>query len=243
MQFNIITIFPNMFDALDHGVVGRAKSNGLISLNFWNPRDYANNSYRKIDDAPYGGGPGMVMMVEPLRRALATARSIHGSGLIVYLTPQGKLFNDQIAKELAVRSTLFMVAGRYEGIDERLMKLEPGLEISLGDYILSGGELAIMVLIDAITRQLPKVLGDENSVKNDSLAQGLLKYPQYTRPQIVENLAVPPILLNGDHRKIETWRRKQALGRTQCRRPDLMQKIELTAADRMLLNDFIGEVS
>ena len=245
MKFNIITLFPEMFTAIDYGIIGRAKENELISLKFWNPRDYTEDNYHKVDDSPYGGGPGMVMLVKPLQAAIQAARQANSDpDLVVYLTPQGKLLNQELVIELASQKNLILVAGRYEGIDERLTKIEPGIEISIGDYVLSGGELAGMVVIDAVARQLPGVVGDADSVKQDSFSSftGLLDYPHYTRPEVIDGHVVPKVLLGGNHAEITCWRRKEALGRTWLRRPDLLEKIELTAADRMLLNEFIENI-
>ncbi|CAL7959880.1 tRNA m(1)G37 methyltransferase [Gammaproteobacteria bacterium] len=242
MQFDIITLFPQMFTALDCGIVGHAKENGLITLNCWNPRDYTKDKYHKVDDSPYGGGPGMVMLFEPLQIALQAARLANSEpSLVVYLTPQGKLLDQKLVTELTAKKHLILLAGRYEGIDERLVKAEIDTEISIGDYVLSGGELAAMVVIDTITRQLPGALGDADSAKQDSFAYGLLDYPHYTRPEFIANSSVPRVLLSGDHGAIARWRRKQALGRTWERRPELLTKIELTATDSMLLNEFIEE--
>lgn len=244
MQFNIITLFPEMFTAMDYGVIGRAKENGTISLKFWNPRDYTEDNYRKVDDSPYGGGPGMVMLVKPLQDAIEAARNNNKlAAPIAYLTPQGKLLDHGLAKELALQEKLILVASRYEGIDERLMAIEPGIEISIGDYVLSGGELAAMVVIDAVARQLSGVVGDADSILQDSFVMGLLDYPHYTRPDSIRGYSVPEVLLNGNHADISRWRKKQALGRTWLRRPDLLAKIELTAADRMLLNEFIKDLT
>lgn len=244
VNFNVITLFPEMFSALRMGITGRALEKQLITLNCWNPRDYVTGSYGKVDDHPYGGGPGMVMMVEPLRKAIGAARatvSSSASTTTIQLTPQGELLNQQLIKELSVRSHLILVSGRYEGIDERITELEVDVELSIGDYILSGGELAAMVLIDAITRTLPGALGDEDSAAQDSFSDGLLDYPHYTRPENIAGKSVPKVLLSGNHQAIARWRRKQALGRTWHRRPELLQNIELTAVDRMLLNEFIDE--
>lgn len=242
MHFDIITIFPQMFTALDYGITNRAKEKGLINLTFWNPRDYANNNYHKVDDSPYGGGPGMVMMFEPLHLAIEAARvASNEPPLVVYLTPQGMLLDQNLITALTTKKRLILLSGRYEGIDERLINLEVDTEISIGDYVISGGELAAMVLIDTITRQLPGALGDLDSAKQDSFADGLLDYPHYTRPESISNLYVPKVLLNGDHAMIARWRRKQSLGRTWLRRPELLEKIELTATDSMLLNEFIKE--
>lgn len=243
MKFNIITLFPEMFSAIDYGVVGRAKERGIISTNFWNPRDYAFDNYRKVDDSPYGGGPGMVMLVDPLKRAIREAKHASVDPLVIYLTPQGRLFNHGLVKELSAKETLILIAGRYEGIDERLMEIEPGIEISIGDYVLSGGELAAMVVIDALTRQLPGVVGDAMSIEQDSFCEGILDYPHYTRPEDVDGYKVPEVLLGGNHKEIAHFRRKQALGRTWLKRPELLEKIELTADDRMLLNEFIEEIT
>ncbi len=244
MRFNIITLFPEMFTAMNYGVIGRAKENGVIDVKCWNPRDYTEDNYRKVDDSPYGGGPGMVMLVKPLRAAITAARRSSAEFTpIVYLTPQGNLLNQKLVKELVLQKSLILVSGRYEGIDERLMSIEPGIEVSIGDYVLSGGELPAMVLIDAVTRQFPGVLGDAGSASQDSFATGLLDCPHYTRPEVIENLAVPGVLLGGNHAEISRFRKKMALGRTWLRRPELLEKIELTAMDRMLLNEFIKETS
>ena len=243
MRFDIITLFPQMFTALDCGITGRAKENGLITLDFWNPRNYTKDNYHKVDDSPYGGGPGMVMLFEPLQLAIQAARQTDNEpASVVYLTPQGKLLDQDLVTTLATKKRLILLAGRYEGIDERLVELGiVNTEISIGDYVLSGGELAAMVVVDAITRQLPGALGDADSAKQDSFASGLLDYQHYTRPEFIDEHEVPKILLSGDHAMIARWRRKQALGRTWIRRPELLKKIELTAADSMLLNEFIKE--
>jgi tRNA (guanine37-N1)-methyltransferase len=243
MQFDIVTLFPEMFAAIDYGVIGRAKENKLIDLKCWNPRDYTEDKYHKVDDTSYGGGPGMVMMVEPLQAAIKAARrGNNDSSQVVYLTPQGKLLNHKLVMKLASQKHLILVSGRYEGIDERLMEIEPGIEVSIGDYVLTGGELPAMVVIDAVTRQLPGVVGDADSVANDSFTEGLLDYPHYTRPESVAGIKVPEVLLGGNHAEIERFRRKQALGSTWQKRSELLTKIELTAADRMLLNEFIEEI-
>lgn len=242
MRFDIITLFPQMFTALDYGITSRAKENGLITLDFWNPRDYTKDNYHKVDDSPYGGGPGMVMLFEPLQLAIQAARKAGSEpASVVYLTPQGKLLDQNLITNFAAQKRLILLAGRYEGIDERLVEHEVDMEVSIGDYVLSGGELAAMVIIDVITRQLPEALGDADSAKQDSFVDGLLDYPHYTRPEFIDGHNVPKILLSGDHTTIARWRRKQALGRTWTRRPELLTKIELTAADSMLLNEFIKE--
>jgi len=244
MQFSVITIFPDMFRAINYGVIGRAQNQGIININYWNPRDYTNNHYRKVDDHSYGGGSGMVMMVQPLINAIQAARNDGNNGIeqIIYLTPQGKLLDDELVKSISKYSKIILVAGRYEGIDERVMKIEPGLEISIGDYVLSGGELPAMVLIDTISRQLPGVIGSIDSVHQDSFCNGLLDYPHYTRPKIIYNLRVPEVLLNGNHSQISIFRKKQALGRTWLRRPELLQNITLNKVDKKLLNEFINEL-
>ncbi|MDR1057789.1 MAG: tRNA (guanosine(37)-N1)-methyltransferase TrmD [Coxiellaceae bacterium] len=244
MRFDIITLFPEMFSAIDYGVIGRAKGRKLIDLKFWNPRDYAENDYRKVDDSSYGGGPGMVMMVKPLQAAIQAAHKDNNeSTTVIYLTPQGKLLKHNLVMELVTKPVLILVSGRYEGIDERLMEIESGIEVSIGDYVLSGGELAAMVIIDAVARQLPGVIGDGGSVMQDSFSQGLLDYPHYTRPGVVDGYKVPEVLLSGDHAAVERFRRKEALGKTWLKRPELLTKIELTAVDRMLLNEFIGDLT
>lgn len=243
MRFDIITLFPQMFTALDYGVIRRAKEKELITLNFWHPRDYTLDNYHKVDASPYGGGPGMVMLFEPLRSAIQAARQADSdTPLVVYLTPQGKLLEQNLVTKLTAQKRLILLAGRYEGIDERLINLEVDNEISIGDYVLSGGELPAMVLVDAIARQLPGVLGDIDSAQQDSFVDNLLDYPHYTRPEIVAEQSVPKVLLSGDHAAIARWRRKQALGRTWIRRSELLAKIELTAEDSMLLNEFIEEM-
>lgn len=241
MHFDVITLFPEMFSAISCGIVGRALGKDLISLKCFNPRDYTSDRYAKVDDSPYGGGPGMVMLFEPLQKAITAARAASPQTTVVYLSPQGSLLNQAKVKELSEKNNLTLLAGRYEGVDERLIESEADLEVSIGDYILSGGEFAAMVLIDAITRLLPGALGDEKSSSQDSFSDGLLEYPQYTRPESINGKDVPKVLLSGNHAAIAAWRRKESLGRTYLRRPDLFQKLQLTAADRMLLNEFINE--
>lgn len=240
MRFDIVTLFPEMFAALKCGITGRAQDKQLIDLNYWNPRDYTTDKYRKVDDSPYGGGPGMVMMFEPIQLALQAARKANCTKpLTIYLTPQGQTLNQNLISELSSQTNIILLAGRYEGVDQRIIDHEVDLEVSIGDYVLSGGELAAAIIIDAITRQLPGALGDENSCKQDSFATGLLDHPSYTRPECIDNHLVPKVLLSGDHEAIACWRRKQALGRTWLRRPDLIEKTLLTQRDSMLLNEFI----
>ena len=242
MHFDIITLFPQMFTALDYGVIGRAKTKELITLTLWNPRTYTRDNYHKVDDTPYGGGPGMVMLFEPLQLAIKAARQVNNTpSLVVYLTPQGKLLEQKLIKQLMTYQRLILLAGRYEGIDERLVQLEVDNEISIGNYVLSGGELPAMVLIDTITRQLPGALGDLDSAQQDSFVNSLLDYPHYTKPEVIASKHVPKVLLSGKHAAIARWRRKQALGRTWSRRPELLTKIRLTEEDSMLLNEFIKE--
>jgi len=249
LQFDVITLFPAMFDALaEAGVVGRAREKGIYQLVAWNPRDFAQNAYRTVDDRPYGGGPGMVMMPEPIGRALAAARQRQKSAgvkqpRVIHLTPQGRLLNHQRVMELAGEEGLVLLAGRYEGVDERVTSREVDDEISIGDYVLSGGELAAMVVIDSVVRQLPGVLGDQQSASQDSFANGLLDCPHYTRPEAYEGQTVPPVLLSGNHAEIGRWRLKQALGRTWQRRPDLLAKRALSVDEQKLLDEYKQEFS
>lgn len=247
-QFDVITLFPRMFDALTEcGVTGRGRDKGLFEVVLWNPRDFARNSYRSVDDRPYGGGPGMVMMAEPLERAVAAARQRQVStGVrrprVIYLSPQGRLLDHGAVMALRQEAGLVMVAGRYEGVDERFITRAVDDEISIGDYVLSGGELAAMVVMDCIVRQLPGALGDADSASQDSFANGLLDFPQYTRPEVYLDEAVPAVLLSGNHAEIGRWRLKQALGRTWQRRPDLLLRRPLSAAERVLLEEFKREI-
>ena len=243
MRVDVITLFPDLVRALgEGGITGRAMERGLLDLKVWNPRDYTHDRHRTVDDRPYGGGPGMVMKVEPLRAAIQAARAAHPSvGPVIHLSPQGRRLDQRGVHELAARPRLILVAGRYEGIDERLVELEIDQEWSIGDFVLSGGELAAMVVIDAVTRLLPGALGDEDSALQDSFADGLLDYPHYTRPEVIDGLRVPEVLLGGNHQAIDRWRRKQALGRTWLRRPDLLDALELNAEQRALLDEFIEE--
>ena len=233
-----------MFDALtEHGgVVGRAVQRDLLSLSFWNPRDFANNKHNSVDDRPYGGGPGMVMQYQPLSDAIDAAKTHNQNSAVIYLSPQGRTFNQTTAKEFALRSGLILVSGRYEGVDERLLETKIDEEWSIGDYVLSGGELASMVMIDVIARLLPQVLGHEASAEQDSYENGLLDCPHYTRPEQINGLTVPQVLLSGDHQAIERWRLKQSLGRTWQRRPDLLQQLSLTDEQQQLLNEYIQEL-
>lgn len=248
LQFDVVTLFPSMFDAVtEWGVTGRARERGLYQLVAWNPRDFAANAYRTVDDRPYGGGPGMVMMAEPLQKALDAARQRQkSSGVdrprVVYLSPQGRLLHHPLVAELAGEQGLVLLAGRYEGVDERVIRKCVDDEISIGDYVLSGGELAAMVVIDCVMRQVPGVLGDADSADQDSFVNGLLDCPHYTRPEVFENVAVPQVLLSGNHAEIARWRVKQALGRTWQRRPDLLERRALSVEERALLEEFKKEV-
>lgn len=247
LQFDVITLFPPMFDAVTEcGVTGRARDSGLYQLVLWNPRDFAANVHRTVDDRPYGGGPGMVMMAEPLGKAIAAASQRQkSSGVrrprVVFLSPQGRLLNHRLVMELSQEQGLVMIAGRYEGVDERLIRRQVDDEISIGDYVLSGGELAAMVLMDCVVRQIPGVLGDAESARQDSFVNGLLDCPHYTRPETYEGEAVPPVLMSGNHAEISRWRLKQALGRTWQRRPDLLAQRELSEEELALLEDFKKE--
>lgn len=244
MWFGLITLFPEMFQALDLGITGRALKNQLLTLNYWNPRDFTTDRHNTVDDKPYGGGPGMVMMAEPLCASIQAARAAAPSApTVIYLSPQGKKFDQQAAANLYEKKSLILLAGRYEGIDERVIETEIDEEWSIGDFILTGGELAAMVMIDAMTRLIPGAVGDQDSVTQDSLADGLLKYPQYTRPENQGEHGVPEVLLSGHHVHITRWRRKQSLGQTWKKRPDLLANAPLNAEDQWLLDEFIKEMS
>jgi tRNA (guanine37-N1)-methyltransferase len=244
MRFDVITLFPEMFDAITrYGVTRRAAEQGRFVLQTWNPRDFTTDNYRTIDDRPYGGGPGMVMLAEPLEKAIAAAKAASGtSARVVHLSPQGRLLTHEVVKELLARDeNLILLASRYEGVDERLLRQQVDEEISIGDYVLSGGELAAMALIDSMVRQLPGVLGDAESAQQDSFVNGLLDCPHYTRPEIYNGEGVPDILMSGHHAEIEKWRLKQSLGRTAERRPDLLAKRQLTKQEARLLAEYQQE--
>jgi tRNA (guanine37-N1)-methyltransferase len=223
LRFGLVTIFPEMFDALiDFGVTGRAIREGIVELGFWNPRDYAQDRHRSVDDRPYGGGPGMVMSAPPLLAAIREAKSaVGGQARVVYLSPQGQRLTQARATSLSSEEALVLVAGRYEGIDERVVEAAVDEEISIGDYVLSGGELPAMVLMDAVIRLLPGALGHGDSAAQDSFSDGLLDCPHYTRPEMFEGRSVPEVLMSGDHDKIRRWRLEQSRQRTRERRPDL----------------------
>lgn len=243
LRIDIVTIFPQMVKLIaDYGVTGRAIENGLLNVNTWNPRDYTENAYRSVDDRPYGGGPGMVMCAQPLRRCLRAVREdLNERAKTIYLSPQGRRLNQDALLEMAVSRAVTMVAGRYEGIDERLIALEIDEEWSIGDYVLSGGELAAMVIVDGLARLLPGALSHNESVLQDSFMEGLLDYPQYTRPFEVQGMKVPQILTSGNHAQIQRWRHKQALGRTALRRPDLLERRGISEDERILLEEYMGE--
>ena len=239
MRFDVITLFPEMFRAMESGVTGKALQGAQAELHLWNPRNYTEDVHRTVDDRPYGGGPGMVMKVEPLKQALEAAREAAPKSRVIHLTPQGQRFDQRAAREMAAREGIILLAGRYEGIDERLVECCVDEEWSIGDYVLSGGELAAMVIMDAVTRLLPGVLGHEESALQDSYMNGLLDFPQYTRPDELQGREVPQVLLSGDHEAIRRWRLKQALGRTWIRRPDLLEQRQLSDEERQLLEEFI----
>jgi len=245
-RIDVISLFPEMFSALQYGITGRAIRNGLIDLEITNPREFTHDKHRTVDDRPYGGGPGMLMKVEPLKEALFSIQKItKEKSKVVYLSPQGQPLTQNIVKELSDNKQLILLSGRYEGVDERLIEHYVDYECSIGDYVLSGGELPAMVLIDSLIRLLPGALGHNESAVEDSFYSGLLDHPHYTRPEILEvegqEKNVPPVLLSGDHKKIAQWRKQQSLGRTWKRRPDLLQQRQLTEQEQQLLQMFIQE--
>jgi tRNA (guanine37-N1)-methyltransferase len=242
MRIDIISLFPEMFNALGSGITGRAQKMALLKLVFWNLRDFTQDKHRTVDDRPYGGGPGMLMKFEPLQHAIRAAKAADTTtAKVVYFAPTGDLLKQQQIQAMSQKKRFIFIAGRYEGIDQRLIDKEVDEVWSIGDYVLSGGELAAMVCIDAITRLIPGSLGDESSAQNDSFTNGLLEYPQYTRPEVLDNLAVPEVLLSGNHSEIAKWRLKHSLGLTWRRRPDLLAEKILTETERTLLNEFIEE--
>jgi tRNA (guanine37-N1)-methyltransferase len=242
MRIDVVTLFPEMIrNQTGFGVQSRAIVRGLLELMTWNPRDFTRDRHGAVDDRPYGGGPGMVMQVQPLHAAIEAARRAGSPAPVIYLSPQGRRFTQARARELAAMERLILVAGRYEGIDERIIEMAVDAELSIGDYVLSGGELPVLVVMDAITRLLPGVLGDADSAREDSFMDGLLDYPHYTRPEETDGRRVPDVLLGGDHARIRRWRAKQALGRTWQRRPDLLEGLTLDGEQRALLAEFIEE--
>ncbi len=240
MRFDVITLFPDMFRVLaEEGVVARALAQGMAELHLLNPRDYALDPHRTVDDRPYGGGPGMVMKVEPLKSALEVAQARAPESRVAYLSPQGRLLNQNKMASIAQASGWILIAGRYEGVDERLIEGWVDEEWSIGDYVVSGGELPAMVVMDAVIRLLPGALGHQDSAWADSHVDGILDHPHYTRPASIEGRSVPSVLLSGDHGAIESWRLGQALGRTWLRRPELLQRRSLSRMERTLLDQFI----
>jgi tRNA (guanine37-N1)-methyltransferase len=238
IRFQVVTLFPEMFAALTHsGISGRALERGLWSIGLWNPRDFTSDNYRTVDDRPYGGGPGMVMLAEPLEKALDAAKEA-GGGRVIYLSPQGRKLDHGKVIELAGGTAATLLCGRYEGVDERLIERRVDEELSIGDYVLSGGELAAMTLIDAVVRQLPGALGDGQSAAEESFVDGLLDCPQYTRPELYRDAKVPEVLLSGHHENIRRWRLQQSLGRTWLRRPDLLAARKLNEEETSLLEEF-----
>jgi tRNA (guanine37-N1)-methyltransferase len=240
MRVDVITLFPEFVaSCAGFGVVGRAQERGLLAVHAWNPRDYAIDAYRRVDERVFGGGPGMVMLIDPMRAALKAARAAAAEpAKVIYLSPQGVRLDQAKVAELARRERLILLSGRYEGVDERLLQHEVDEELSIGDYVLSGGELAAAVVIDAIGRLQEGALNDAQSAEQDSFSDGLLDCPHYTRPERHELGVVPEVLTSGDHAAIRRWRRKQALGRTWQRRPDLLAKLELNREDQKLLLEF-----
>ncbi|MFD1009248.1 MULTISPECIES: tRNA (guanosine(37)-N1)-methyltransferase TrmD [Oceanisphaera] len=243
MWIGVVSLFPEMFRAVsDYGVTGRAVKDGLLTFECWNPRDFTRDKHRTVDDRPYGGGPGMLMMVQPLRDAIAAARQAAGEGAkVIYLSPQGRKLDQQGVTELVTNKKLILVAGRYEGVDERIIQADVDEEWSVGDYVLSGGELPAMVLVDAVARLVPGVLGDMASAEQDSFTEGLLDHPHYTRPEQLAGMAVPKVLLSGHHADVDRWRMQQSLGRTWLRRPELLNNLALTDEQEQLLAQFIRE--
>ena len=242
LQIAVVTLFPEMLAAVTaHGISGRAVAGGMVSVQAWNPRDFATDRHRSVDDSPYGGGPGMVMMVEPLRSAIRAARTAIAGAPVIAMTPQGRRLDQSGVEELARHRALIIVAGRYEGIDQRLLDTEIDAEWSIGDYVLSGGELPAMVMIDALVRTLPGALGHSESARQDSFVDGLFDHPHYTRPESIDGLAVPAVLLSGNHARIQRWRLKQALGQTWLKRPDLLKDRALSRIEVELLEEFVAE--
>ncbi len=240
LKIAVISIFPNMFNAIaDFGITSRALKQGLVELKVWTPRDFAHDRHSTVDDRPFGGGPGMVMMVQPLRDAILVAKEWAGTeAKVIYLSPQGRTLNQAGVVELSNYNNMILIAGRYEGIDERLLDTVIDEEWSIGDYVLSGGELPAMVLIDALVRLIPGALGHAQSAEQDSFTAGLLDCPHYTRPEEFEGMRVPEVLMSGNHEHIRRWRLQQALGRTRLKRPDLLLAMNLTEEQQKLLTEY-----
>lgn len=245
MHISVISLFPDMVNTVAScGVVGRAMDRNIVELHCVNPREFATDVHRTVDDRPYGGGPGMVMKYEPLAAAIAAGKAQVAAGSpVIYMSPQGRVFDQAMAQRFAALPGMVLIAGRYEGIDERLIASLVDEEVSLGDYVLSGGEIAAMAVIDATTRLLPGTLGDKESAEQDSFSDGLLDYPHYTRPERVAGQQVPDVLLSGDHARIARWRAKQALGRSYERRPQLVENMNLSVEQRKLLDEYLSEIS
>ncbi len=243
MWVGVISLFPDMFSSITNfGVTGQAVKKGLLTVDTWNPRDFTHDKHRTVDDRPYGGGPGMLMMVQPLRDAIHTAKkSAKGSAKVIYLSPQGRKLDQAGVEELAQNENLILICGRYEGVDERIIQQEVDEEWSIGDFVLTGGELPAMTLIDAVVRFVPGVLGDFASAEEDSFANGWLDCPHYTRPELLDGQEVPAVLMSGNHKEISRWRLKQSLGRTWLRRPELLENLALTDDQEFLLAEFIRE--
>ena len=242
MKVSVISLFPEMFQAItQYGVTGRAIKSGLVEVDFYNPRDFTHDRHKTVDDRPYGGGPGMLMKVQPLKDAIASAKLSVPNAKVIYLSPQGRTLTQEGVQQLAKQAEFILVAGRYEGVDERLIQSEIDEEWSIGDFVLSGGELPAMVLMDAVFRMVPGVLGKQASADEDSFSDGLLDCPHYTRPEVLNGELVPSVLLSGNHEEIRRWRLKQKLGRTFQRRPDLLQDLELDKEQQLLLEEFIRE--
>ena len=243
MWFGVISLFPEMFSAVcNSGVTSRAVKRGLIEVNVWNPRDFTLDKYQTVDDKPYGGGPGMLMKVQPLRDAISAARLQAPPGTkVVYMSPQGERLSHSLVTRFHNWGSLILIAGRYEGIDERILQKEVDLEVSIGDYVLSGGEIPAMCVIDAVSRMVPGVLGDIRNAHEDSFADGLLHFPQYTRPEVIDGMEVPEVLMSGNHEKIRRWRLQQALARTYERRPDLLQSRLLNREEQKLLDEYLEQ--
>ncbi|MCF7353973.1 tRNA (guanosine(37)-N1)-methyltransferase TrmD [Vibrio sp. CK2-1] len=243
MWIGIISLFPDMFRAVsDYGVTGQAVKKGLLSLESWNPRDFTHDKHRTVDDRPYGGGPGMLMMVQPLSDAIDAAKQASpGKAKVIYLSPQGRKLDQQGVEELATNENLILICGRYEGVDERIIESYVDEEWSIGDFVMTGGEIPAMTLIDSVSRFVPGVLGDFASAEEDSFANGLLDCPHYTRPEVLNQKRVPSVLTSGNHEDIRRWRLKQSLGRTWLRRPELLENLALTDEQEQLLAQFISE--
>lgn len=241
MWFGVISLFPEIFQALNYGITGRALETGLVEIVHWQPRDFTDNKHRNVDDRPYGGGPGMVMQVAPLRAAIKAAKIVQPMAKTIHLSPQGQPLTQAIVQDLSKLPALILVNSRYEGVDQRLIDYDIDAEYSVGDYVISGGELASLVMMDAIIRCLPGALGHQASAQQDSFSQGLLDYPHYTRPESIDDQAVPKVLQQGNHNDIDRWRLKQSLGRTWQRRPELLTYKQLNAQEQILLEEYIAE--